>query len=376
MTNKAFLALADGRVFEGRAIGAAGTTVGEVVFNTSMSGYQEMITDPSYRYQILSFTYPHIGNVGVNPQDNESSKAQVAGIVVRGFSEDYSNFRAKESLQDYLVREGIVGISGVDTRALTLHLREQGSQNGAIVSGEYSASDAVELARKAPSIEGMNLAKEVSCKKSYSWSQGAWELARGGYRDYSPEELSTRPHVVAIDFGIKYNILRLLTETGFRVTVVPATTSSAEILDLAPNGVFLSNGPGDPAAVTEGIAAVKGLLGKKPIFGICLGHQILGLALGVPTYKLKFGHHGGNHPVRDELTKKVEITSQNHCFATDRDKLPSGVNISHLNLNDQTVEGFDVPDLHAFSVQYHPEAAPGPNDSQYLFKRFYNLVTK
>lgn len=369
----ALLALADGTVFRGTAIGKIGETSGEVVFNTSMSGYQEILTDPSYAFQLLTFTYPHIGNVGVNDEDMESDSVKAAGIIVRSFSEHYSNFRARCSLQEFLEEQGVVGITGLDTRALVLHLRENGSQMGIISSLEESEESLVERAKALPSMEGMDLVREVSTKEPYDWKQGAWS-PEAGYVELSEEELQSRPLVVALDFGIKYNILRLLTESGFRVKVVPATTSAEEILEENPAGVFLSNGPGDPAAVTYGIDTVKALLGKVPMFGICLGHQILGHALGASTYKLKFGHRGGNHPVRNELSKLVEITVQNHGFATDAKTLPKGVTLTHLNLNDDTVEGLEVAEKGVFSVQYHPESSPGPNDAQYLFDEFKKRV--
>lgn len=370
---KATLVLADGTTFVGQRVGAQGQTSGEVVFNTSMTGYQEIVTDPSYVNQMLTFTYPHIGNVGANPEDVESDKIQVSGVIVRSFSEHYNNHRAGKSFGQYLEDGGVVGISGIDTRALVLHLRTYGAQMGVIATGERKASELGEIARNLPTMDGLDLVKDVSCKKSYEWREGSW-IPGQGYTIYDDAELASRPHVVALDFGIKYNILRLLTEQGFRVTVVPADCSAAEIQALKPNGVFLSNGPGDPAAVTYAIETVQQLIGKFPMFGICLGHQILGLALGAPTFKLKFGHRGGNHPVKNSITGKVEITVQNHGFATDASKVPAGLHVSHLNLNDGTVEGFEVPDAKAFSVQYHPECSPGPHDSMYLFKKFYDQV--
>jgi carbamoyl-phosphate synthase small subunit len=377
---KATLVLADGTIFEGQAIGAMGKTVGEVVFNTSMTGYQEILTDPSYINQIITFTYPHIGNVGVNDLDVESNKVQVSGLIVRELSEHYSNYRATKSLEEYLVENNVVGISGIDTRELVLHIRNTGAQMGVISSCGENPEQLIAEAKSAPSMNGQDLAIAVSTTKAYDWDQGIFtndgSTGFPGFKEYSKQELADRPLVVAIDFGIKFNILRLLTESGFRVKVVPATTSAEEILNLNPAGVFLSNGPGDPEAVTYGIETVKNLLGKKPIFGICLGHQILALAVGAKTYKLKFGHRGGNHPVRDEVTGKVEITVQNHGFAVDKDSVPKGVTITHINLNDNTVEGIAVEQLGAFSVQYHPEANPGPNDSRYLFGRFKDLVAK
>jgi carbamoyl-phosphate synthase small subunit len=344
-----------------------------------MSGYQEILTDPSYAYQMLTFTYPHIGNVGVNDDDVESGKPHATGVIIRDPANHYSNYRAKYSLAEYLARNGIVGIAEIDTRALVLKLRSEGSQLGIIATGDAARSPAtlVDKLRSLPSMEGLDLVRSLSCKEGYRWAEGTWRLTPdgGAYKTYSEHELKTRPHVVAYDFGIKRNILRLLVETGFQVSVVPADTTASEVLAKRPDGVFLSNGPGDPAAVTYGISAVRELAGKVPMFGICLGHQILGLALGAPTYKLKFGHRGGNHPVRNELTGKVEITVQNHGFATDREKVPNGLTVSHINLNDNTVEGFVSPEALAFSVQYHPECSPGPHDAQYLFKDFYDLVT-
>lgn len=373
--DKATLALADGTVFHGYAVGAVGETSGEVVFNTSMTGYQEITTDPSYCNQMLTFTYPHIGNVGANSEDIESAKVQVSGVIVRELSRHYSNFRAEQSFDDYLKDNNVVGIGGIDTRSLVVHLRDGGSQMGVISSNGEDDATLVDKARSLPSMEGQNLVDQVTTKEPYDWNQGVYCLGEG-YRVYSDDELKQRPLVVAIDFGVKYNILRLLTESGFRVKVVPATYSAEQIREFGPDAVFLSNGPGDPAAVTAGIQTVSELVGKQPMFGICLGHQILGHALGAPTFKLKFGHRGGNHPVRDERTGKVEITVQNHGFATDLKRVPSSLSVSHINLNDNTVEGFQIPDAKAFSIQYHPESSPGPHDASYLFREFYQLATQ
>lgn len=370
----ATLALADGTIYRGVSGGAEGETTGEVVFNTSMSGYQEILTDPSYAKQMLTFTCPHIGNVGVNDEDVESSKVHASGLIVREICITPSNYRSKESLPSYLRRNNVLAISGIDTRSLVLHLRDNGSQMGIIKTGDVNDSALVEQARSLTSSEGEDMVPLVTCSEQYEWTQGAWTLD-GEYKNFTSHELQSRPHVVALDFGVKYNILRLLTDVGFRVTVVPATTNADTIMALKPDGVFLSNGPGDPAAVVYGIQTTKELLGKVPMFGICLGHQILGLALGAPTFKLKFGHRGGNHPVRDLRSGKVEISVQNHGYATDSEKVPSGVEVSHVNLNDNTVEGLDVKELNAFSVQYHPECSPGPHDSSYLFKEFYQRVT-
>ena len=370
----ATLALADGTTFKGYSIGASGETAGEVVFNTSMSGYQEITTDPSYKYQMITFTYPHIGNVGANSEDVESDKVHIDGIIVRELSEHYSNYRATSSFGSWLEKAGVVGIGGIDTRALVLHLRTYGAQMGVIATGE--SKGLVDKARAIHTMDGLNLTGAVTTKEAYDWSEGSWKLnpQGGSYYKPTPVEVSKRPLVVAIDFGIKRNILRLLADEGYRVRVVPATTTAAEILSLNPAGVFLSNGPGDPAAVTVGIQTTKDLLGKKPIFGICLGHQILGLATECPTYKLKFGHRGGNHPVMNLDTGSVEITVQNHGFATDTNKISKHVRITHINLNDQTVEGLEVPGAKAFSVQYHPESSPGPHDARYLFKQFSKLI--
>ncbi len=378
----AILVLEDGKVFKGFAVGVGEDTdkeaIGEVVFNTAMSGYQEILTDPSYTGQMITFTYPHIGNVGTNSQDIESDKVHATGLIVKDIARNPSNYRSEKSLPQYLKDNNILGISGIDTRELVLHLRTHGSKIGIISTRTNNISDLVDKAKTAPNMEGLDLVPNVTCKKAYDWKEGAWcGLQADGksyYTSYSDQVLSTRPLVVAIDFGIKYNILRLLTEIGFRVKVVPANTSATEIMSYKPDALFLSNGPGDPAAVTYGIETTKNLLGKLPIFGICLGHQILGIALGAPTFKLKFGHRGGNHPVKNQITGHVEISVQNHGFATKAETIPKDIIVTHLNLNDNTIEGIDAPDLNAFSVQYHPECSPGPSDSQYLFKDFYNRV--
>lgn len=389
----AVLALADGTVFRGYAFGelrsVENAIVGEVVFNTSMYGYQEILTDPSYAGQIVSFTYPHIGNVGCNESDYESGEIYAEGVIIRNLSRVVSNFRASETLSGWLARNHRMGIAGLDTRALVAHLRDHGSQMGAIAAGSsLNVDDLVAKARANGSMEGKDYVKLVSCRKPYSWNEGTWSLAaslqapageeRRGFRRYSEEQLVSRPHVVAIDCGIKHNILRLLVDSGFRVTVTPADSGSAQIMGLRPDAVFLSNGPGDPATLSYVVNPVKELLGKVPMFGICLGHQILGQAFGGKTFKLKFGHRGGNHPVRDETTGKVEITVQNHGFAVDMDSIPksSDVRLSHINLNDRTVEGLESRALKAFCVQYHPEASPGPHDSRYLFKRFFENVVR
>jgi len=366
---KAHLCLADGTIFEGTAWGAAGVATGEVVFTTGMTGYEEVLTDPSYCGQIVTMTAPQIGNTGINPEDTESVAGvpQVAGFVVRDASLNASNYRATETLDAYLARHGIVAISAVDTRALTRHLRDHGAQNGAI--GTLAPDALLRKAREAPSMLGQDLVKRVTPKEPYAFteSMGAW--ATGARRP--PVR-----HVVAIDLGLKRNILRCLVDAGCRLTVVPATTGANDILSLRPDGVFLSNGPGDPAPVTYAIETIKALLGKTPLFGICLGHQLLALALGATTYKLKFGHRGVNQPVLDKTTGKIEITTQNHGFAVDLSSLDGRAETTHLHLNDKTSEGLAVAELNAFSVQYHPEAAAGPHDALYLFERFTNMIDR
>ena len=369
----AILALADGRVFRGRAFGAIGEAAGEVVFNTSMTGYQEVLTDPSYQGQIVCMTYPQIGNVGINPEDEESDRIHVEGFVVREYLEQPSNWRARLTLGEYLERAGIPGIEGIDTRALVRHIRTAGAQEAVISSINLNPDELVAKAKVSPGLEGRDLVKEVTCKAAYDWELGDWDL-RKGFQRPSAEELRNGPLIVAIDYGIKRNILRRLVGCGFRVRVMPAFATAAEVLAVNPDGVFLANGPADPAAVPYAREAVHNLLGKKPIFGICLGHQILGLALGGKTYKLGFGHHGANHPVMDLQTGKVEITSQNHGFAVNAESLEGKAELTHRNLNDNTVEGLRGRGTPFFSVQYHPEASPGPHDSSYLFGRFRKLV--
>ena len=372
-SKEAILALADGRIFRGRAFGAIGETVGEVVFNTAMTGYQEVLTDPSYKGQMVCMTYPEIGNVGVNADDEESARVYVEGFIVREYVAQPSNWRSQMALGDYLERAGVVGIEGIDTRALVRHIRTSGAQEAVISSVHNKANFLVAKAQASPSLLGRDLVKEVTATTGYDWEIADWDL-EGGHRHPSKEQLRDAPLIVAIDYGIKRNILRRLVATGFRVKVMPAFATAAEVLALNPDGVFLSNGPADPAAVPYASETVGGLLGKKPIFGICLGHQILGLALGGRTYKLGFGHHGANHPVMDLRTRRVEITSQNHGFAVDAESLAGKADLSHLNLNDQTVEGLRGIGVPFFSVQYHPEASPGPHDSSYLFERFRRLV--
>jgi carbamoyl-phosphate synthase small subunit len=375
---EALLALADGTVFRGRAFGAAGEAVGELVFNTSMTGYQEILTDPSYEGQLVAMTYPEIGNVGVNREDVESRRPYVRGFVVREYREAPSSWRAEESLGAYLARHGIPGIEGIDTRALVRHLRDHGSQEAVLSSVDLDPDRLVQKAKASPGLVGRDLVREVTCAEAYDWTQGPWRLGRGYTTptESAAEDRREPLAVVAYDFGIKYNILRNLVGAGCRVRVVPAYTPARDVLAMRPDGVFLSNGPGDPDAVAGAPEAVAGLLGKVPVFGICLGHQILGLALGGRTYKLKFGHHGGNQPVKDLTTGKVEITAQNHGFAVDVDSLRGKAEITHVNLNDRTCEGLVVRGQSTFSVQYHPEASPGPHDARYLFRRFVELMER
>jgi carbamoyl-phosphate synthase small subunit len=374
-TGDAILALADGTVFRGRAFGAAGEASGELVFNTSMTGYQEILTDPSYEGQLVAMTYPEIGNVGVNREDVESRRAFVRGFVVREYREAPSSWRAEQSLGAYLVHWDIPGIQGIDTRALVRHLRDHGAQDAVLSSVDLDPDRLVRKAKDTPGLIGRDLVTNVTCSEPYAWEQGPWKL--GGY--VTADEISAalaRPalKVVAYDFGIKWNILRNLVGVGCAVRVVPASTPANDVLALRPDGVFLSNGPGDPDAVAGAPENVAALLGKVPVFGICLGHQILGLALGGRTSKLKFGHHGGNQPVQDLTTGKVEITSQNHGFVVDMDSLGDRAEVTHVNLNDRTVEGLSVKGQPTFAVQYHPEASPGPHDARYLFRRFVDLM--
>jgi carbamoyl-phosphate synthase small subunit len=370
---EAILALADGRIFRGRAFGAIGETVGEVVFNTAMTGYQEVLTDPSYKGQIVCMTYPEIGNVGINADDAESAGVHVEGFVVKDYRPRPSNWRSEMALGEYLEHAGVPGIEGIDTRALVRHIRTHGAQEAVISSVTLDPDALVARAKASPGLVGRDLVKEVTCAEPYDWDLGGWELGTG-YRRPTKEELRDAPLIVALDYGIKRNILHRLVASGFRVRVMPAAASAADILAPNPDGVFLSNGPADPAALPYAAEAVRGVLGRKPIFGICLGHQILGLALGGRTYKLGFGHHGANHPVMDLRTRKVEITSQNHGFAVDADSLVGRAELSHVNLNDKTVEGLCGVGVPFFSVQYHPEASPGPHDAGYLFARFRRLV--
>jgi carbamoyl-phosphate synthase small subunit len=372
MTKRAVLALADGTTFEGRSFGAVGETVGEVVFNTSMFGYQEVLTDPSYVGQIVTMAYPEMGNVGSTPLDEEGAKVHAVGMVVRALTQQPSNWRSKETLDAYLKRNGVAGIEGLDTRRLVRHLRTHGAQMGVISSEGHSAAALVERARTARGMEGLDLATGVSTKQPYTFTTPSPDVFKGVGEHGAPPEL--RFDVVAYDYGLKKSMLHFLVDAGCRVTVVPSHTTADEVLARKPHGVFLANGPGDPAAVKGADRTVAALLGKVPVFGICLGHQIMALALGGRTYKMKFGHRGANQPVKDLTTGKVEITAQNHGFAVDDASLKGKAVVTHINLNDGTVEGLAVPDARAFSVQYHPEASPGPHDARYLFDRFAKLM--
>ena len=355
-SNSTILLLADGRIFQGRSFGYQGETVGEVCFNTGMTGYQEILTDPSYCKQIVTMTSPHIGNYGINEEDVESENIQVAGYVIKEETMTPSNWRSTQSLGEYLKKNKIVGIKEIDTRSLTRHIRDKGAMNGIISSNDLDIQSLDKKLKKFPDMNGLDLAKDVTTQKKYKWP------GKGRYK------------VAVIDFGIKKNILRLLSDIGCELTVFPASIKAEDILSFEPDGVFLSNGPGDPLAVTYGIETVKKLLGKVPLFGICLGHQILALALGASTFKLKFGHRGINHPVRNNEKNTVEITSQNHGFAVDLDSLPPNVISTHINLNDNTSGGIRCTDIPAFSVQYHPESSPGPHDSRYLFNQFIEMM--
>jgi carbamoyl-phosphate synthase small subunit len=366
----ALLALADGSIFKGVSIGVDGQTTGEVVFNTAMTGYQEILTDPSYREQIVTLTYPHIGNVGTNAEDAESEKVQLAGLVLREVPRRASNYRSTQDFSDYLRANQVVAIAGIDTRRLTRLLRDKGAQNGCIVAGKFSEKAALKAAKEFPGLKGMDLAKVVSATAPYPWSEASW---------IGPDEnrvpVTPRFHVVAYDFGIKRNILRMLADRGCKITVVPAQTAAADVLKLKPDGVFLSNGPGDPEPCDYAIRATQVFIEKKlPLFGICLGHQILGLATGAKTLKMKFGHHGANHPVQDLRSGRVLITSQNHGFAVDETTMPGNVETTHRSLFDGSLQGIRLADAPAFSFQGHPEASPGPHDVDYLFDQFVRLM--
>ena len=368
---KALLVLADGMVFDGYNFGAEGETIGEVVFNTSMSGYQEILTDPSYKGQIVAMTYTQIGNYGTNPEDAESRSSHVEGFIAKEFFDFPSNWRSRESLGQYLRNNNKVGIHGIDTRALTAYLRDNGVQMGIISTSDTDAGSLLEKLRNHPGISSLDLVREVTTKETYAWKQGLWKITADDERRTTNDELK----VIVYDFGIKRNILRHLVETGFNVTVVPADTPPEQIMD-ETDGIVLSNGPGDPQVVTYAVDIAKQLLGKKPILGICLGHQIIGQALGGTTYKLKFGHHGGNHPVMDLSTRNVEITSQNHNYCVDMKSLQGEVELTHKNLYDGTEEGIKHREIPLLSFQYHPEAGPGPNDSGYIFKSFRELIER
>ena len=374
LKKRALLVLEDGSIFQGESIGCDGKSIGEVVFNTSMSGYQEILTDPSYAQQIITLTYPHIGNVGVNEEDEECDSIFATGLVVKDVPRLYSNFRGKESLPDYLARKGIVAIADIDTRRLTRILREKGAQRGCIMAGEnLSEDEALEAAKGFAGLQGMDLAKEVTTGKAYSWNQGSWQLPPLEQITLSAEQAKFK--VVAYDYGVKRNILRMLVDRGCDVTVVPAKTPASEVLAMKPDGVFLSNGPGDPEPCDYAIEAIKEVLEHKvPTFGICLGHQLLGLASGASTTKMKFGHHGANHPVQDLETQKVMITSQNHGFAVDETTLPDTLRATHRSLFDDSLQGIERTDVPAFSFQGHPEASPGPHDIAPIFDKFIALM--
>jgi carbamoyl-phosphate synthase small subunit len=361
---KALLVLEDGTVYTGSSFGASGEVTAEVVFNTSLTGYQEVLTDPSYKGQMVAMTYPLIGNYGICLEDEESRQIFVEAFIVKECSRIYSNWRADMSLPEYLIKQNIIGIEGIDTRSLTKRIREVGAMKGIVSTEDLDPASLLKKVKAAPGIEGVDLVKEVTCKKPYSWNT-----------DTDGKEKKGSLNCVVIDCGVKYNILRELVNVGFNVRVVPADTSADDILKMSPDGLMLANGPGDPAAVPYVVETVKKLIGKVPIFGICFGHQMLGLAMGGKTYKLKFGHHGGNQPVKDLKTGAIAISVQNHCFCVDIDSLPKGdVEITHINLNDKTLEGIEYKKYPVFSVQFHPEAAPGPNDAKYLFKKFRDLV--
>ena len=378
---EAKLALEDGTVFTGHSFGSVGEVDGEVCFNTSMTGYQEILTDPSYRGQIVTMTYPHIGNYGVNQEDLESARAHLAGFVVREDARLSSNFRSDDSLAEYLATWNIVAIGGIDTRALVRKLRISGAMKGVLSTVDLDDASLIEKARQSPGLVGRDLVREVMSAKTTDWSEklSPWSMLTSGEEvDEAGNTDSSKPangkHIVALDFGMKWNIPRHLADRGFRVTVMPGSATAEEVLAAEPDGVFLSNGPGDPEPLEYAVNTIQGILGKKPIFGICLGHQLLSLACGAKTFKLKFGHRGANQPVQDLATEKVEITSQNHGFAVDEDSLPDELVVTHRNLNDQTIEGVQHKTYPAFSVQYHPEASAGPHDSSYLFERFDELI--
>jgi carbamoyl-phosphate synthase small subunit len=376
LSKPAILVLEDGSIFRGISIGAEGTSVGEVVFNTAMTGYQEILTDPSYARQMVTLTYPHIGNTGINSEDNESDNVWVAGLIIRDLPIQHSNWRSEKTLSEYLTENNIVAISDIDTRKLTRILRDKGAQAGCLISaeklGEAEEKSALEQAKSFAGLKGMDLAKEVTVKDNYKWFEGSWELA-SGYRQFLAED--EKFHVVAYDYGVKKNILRMLSDRGCKLTVVPAQTSAEEVLAMNPDGIFLSNGPGDPEPCDYAIKAIKTFLETDiPIFGICLGHQLLALASGAKTIKMKFGHHGANHPVENVLDKTVMITSQNHGFAVDEASLPANIKVTHKSLFDGSLQGIEHTEKLAFSFQGHPEASPGPHDAAPLFERFIEMM--
>jgi carbamoyl-phosphate synthase small subunit len=376
MTQPAKLALEDGTVWTGTAFGARGEVDGEVCFNTSMTGYQEILTDPSYRGQIVTMTYPEIGNYGVNAEDVESGRPHLAGFIVRQWTRRASNFRASGELDDYLAQWGVVGLAGIDTRALVRHIRIRGAMRGVLSTADLDDKSLVAKAQNSPGLVGRDLVREVIPTQPRDWQErlNPWALPIGADAGQAPSAPHSKPHVVALDYGMKWNIARHLAQMNCRVTILPGTATAEEILVQQPDGVFLSNGPGDPEPLTYAIDAIRGILGKTPVFGICLGHQLLSLACGAKTFKLKFGHRGANQPVMNHDTGRVEITSQNHGFAVAEDSLPAELEVTHRNLNDQTIEGVRHRSLPAFSVQYHPEASAGPHDSSYLFAKFRELL--
>jgi carbamoyl-phosphate synthase small subunit len=380
-TKKAILALSDGKVFEGVSFGAEGETSGEIVFNTSITGYQEILTDPSYKGQLVNMTYPLIGNYGICEEDHESIKPHAEGLIIKELSPYPSNWRSNISLDEFLKDRGVMGIQGIDTRALTRHIRDCGEQVGIISTTDPDHQSLIAKANGLPGLEGKDLVKEVSCQKAYSWEEAEIVISTAGGNTNEQSENSKQCKVVVYDCGVKHNILRMLRNHNCDITVVPASTSAKDLLSMEPDGIVVSNGPGDPAAVPYMVENITGILGKKPVMGICMGIQIIAQALGYKTFRLKFGHHGGNQPVMDLRTKKVAITSQNHCFAIDRESLINGqsskfgkVDITHINLNDESVEGLRCLDVPAFAVQYHPEASPGPHDSSYIFNEFIEMI--
>ncbi|MBC8553852.1 MAG: glutamine-hydrolyzing carbamoyl-phosphate synthase small subunit [Candidatus Brocadiales bacterium] len=380
-TKKAILALSDGKIFEGISFGAEGETSGEIVFNTSITGYQEILTDPSYKGQIVNMTYPLIGNYGICDEDHESMQPHAEGLIIKELSPFPSNWRSKMSLDEFLKNNGIMGIQGIDTRALTRHIRDYGEQVGIISTADTDHQSLISKANGLSGLEGKDLVKGVSCQKAYSWEEAEVEINTAGGSTHEQSEHSKQHKVIVYDCGVKYNILRKLKNHNCDVIVVPASTSAKEVLSMKPDGIVVSNGPGDPAAVPYMVENITGIIGKKPVMGICLGIQIIAQALGYKTFKLKFGHHGGNQPVMDLRTKKVAITSQNHCFAIDGESLDNGqsaefgkVEITHINLNDKSIEGLRCLEVPAFAVQYHPEASPGPHDSSYIFNEFIEMM--